>query len=203
MTLRFVTSNRDKLREASELLRRPLTAVSAELEEIQTTDLEQLVRHKTLQAYRGLRRPLIVEDTALVFKAWKELPGPFVKFFLENLGLDGLVDALSAFENWDAVAISGVGYHDGGAVHYFEGRVEGQIVAPRGAGGFGWDAIFRPLGAERTYAEMAPEEKHRHSMRAAALKALADHLDSPRTAPRSSYPRLAGIPEPPGRPDSA
>jgi non-canonical purine NTP pyrophosphatase (RdgB/HAM1 family) len=203
MTLRFVTSNKDKLREAAELLRRPLAAVTLELEEIQTTDLERLVRHKTLQAYRSVRRPLIVEDTSLLFKAWGELPGPFIKFFLANLGLNGLVDALSAFENWDAVAVCGVGYHDGVEIHYFEGRAEGQIVAPRGAGGFGWDPIFRPLGAERTFAEMAPEEKHRYSMRAAAMKALSDYLASPRAKPSRSYPRLAGIPEPPGRPDSA
>jgi non-canonical purine NTP pyrophosphatase (RdgB/HAM1 family) len=203
MTLRFVTSNKDKLREASELLRRPLAAVSLELEEIQTTDLEQIVRHKALQAYRTVRRPLIVEDTSLVFKAWGELPGPFIKFFVQNLGLDGLVDALSPSENWDAVAVSGVGYHDGGAIHYFEGRVEGQIAAPRGASGFGWDPIFRPQGASRSFAEMAPEEKHRHSMRAAAMKALSSHLDSPRSKPSRSYPSLARIPDPPGRPDSA
>jgi len=203
MTLRFVTSNDGKLREATGLLRRPLLAVHAELEEIQTTGLEQLVRHKAAQAYRQVRRPLIVEDTSLVFRAWNELPGPFIKHFLQNLGLDGLVDALAPFENWDAVALCGLGYHDGAEVHYFEGRVEGRIVVARGEGGFGWDPIFRPLDSERTFAEMTPEEKNRHSMRAPAMKALADFLASPRARPRRGYPRAARIPEPPGRPDSA
>jgi non-canonical purine NTP pyrophosphatase (RdgB/HAM1 family) len=203
MTLRFVSSNRDKIREASEILRRPLAPVSVEIEELQTTDLQKLVRHKAHQAYRGLRHPLIVEDTSLVFQAWRALPGPFIKYFLENLGLEGLVDALAPFENWDAQAISGVGYHDGNRVHYFEGRVAGRIVAPAGGGGFGWDPIFRPDGAERSFAEMEPEEKHRHSMRAAALKELAAYLDSPQARPRRAFTRLAPVPNPPGRPDSA
>ena len=43
----------------------------------------------------------------------------------------------------------------------FEGRVFGEIVdAPRGAGGFGYDPIFRPDGHEKTFGEMTSEEKH-------------------------------------------
>src|SRR5690606_13710142 len=43
-----------------------------------------------------------------------------------------------------------------------EGSVEGTIlVAPRGDGGFGYDPVFVPLeGDGRTFAEMAPGEKH-------------------------------------------
>jgi XTP/dITP diphosphohydrolase len=197
MTLRFVTSNREKFREACELLRRPLLLVSLELEELQTTDLELLLRHKAAQAFRRLGSPLIVEDTALVFKAWGALPGPFVKFFVRHLGLEGMVDALSSFENWDAEALCGVGYHDGERVHYFEGRTPGTIAAPAGGGGFGWDPIFRPEGAHRTFAEMTPEEKQRHSMRAKAMKALAAHLD--RASLTGGDPRPEPAPSPSDR----
>jgi len=44
--------------------------------------------------------------------------------------------------------------------------------SPRGTSGFGWDAIFQPLGSERTFAEMTPEEKDRFSMRRLALEQL-------------------------------
>ena len=179
MTLRFVTTNNGKLREVSQMLRRPLLGVGLELEEIQTTDIERLVWHKTMQAYRKLRVPLIVEDTSLIFKQWGALPGPFIKYFLENLGLKGMVDALAPFENWIAAAICGVGYHDGARVHYFEGRVEGIIVFPTGEGGFGWDAIFRPDGSSATYAEMSAGQKNTCSHRAVAMKALEAHLETP------------------------
>ncbi|MCZ6749313.1 MAG: non-canonical purine NTP pyrophosphatase [SAR324 cluster bacterium] len=199
MTLRFVTTNRDKLTEASELLRRPLIAVNLALDELQTTDLEKIVRHKAQQAYRKVRSPLIVEDTALIFKEWHALPGPFIKHFIEHLGLAGMVDALAPFDNWDAEARCGIGYHDGERVHYFEGRVAGAIASPAGKGGFGWDPIFRPEGASQTFAEMTREEKHGYSMRAVAMKALAAHLDSPRAAFMRTFSPQEPAPPEPGR----
>jgi XTP/dITP diphosphohydrolase len=43
----------------------------------------------------------------------------------------------------------------------FEGRVFGEIVwPPRGEKGFGYDPIFQPNGHERTFGEMASDEKH-------------------------------------------
>ena len=57
-----------------------------------------------------------------------------------------------------------------GTVAVYRGEVAGDIVwPPRGDGGFGYDPVFRPHGAERTFAEMAPEEKRALSHRARAL----------------------------------
>ncbi len=56
-----------------------------------------------------------------------------------------------------------------------EGVVEGEITTERrGEGGFGYDPIFSVGG--RTFAEMGPDEKHRISHRALALRALAAAL---------------------------
>jgi inosine triphosphate pyrophosphatase len=123
---------------------------------------------------------VLVEDTSLRFLAWGALPGPFIKHFIENMGLIGLVDALSPSRNWAAEAVCGIGYHDGLVAHYFEGRVSGMAVLPMGERGWGWDPIFRPHGSGRTYGEMPPDEKRKRSMRALALQKLADHLQSQR-----------------------
>jgi XTP/dITP diphosphohydrolase len=54
-----------------------------------------------------------------------------------------------------------------------EGTVEGTLTeAPRGSGGFGYDPIFVPRGAQRTTAEMAPHEKDAISHRGKAFRAL-------------------------------
>jgi XTP/dITP diphosphohydrolase len=43
----------------------------------------------------------------------------------------------------------------------FEGRVHGTLVwPPRGRKGFGYDPMFLPEGAEKTFGEMSAEEKH-------------------------------------------
>jgi XTP/dITP diphosphohydrolase len=61
---------------------------------------------------------------------------------------------------------------DGGHA-FFEGRVEGRLVAAaRGAGGFGYDPLFVPEGETRTFAEMAAAEKHALSHRRRALDAF-------------------------------
>lgn len=175
-SLIFVTGNPGKLREAQAFLPFTLQGQALDLPEIQTTDAKKLVHHKTLAAFEALQGPIFVEDTFLVFSAWGNLPGPYIKDFLGELGLEGLVRALSPFGNQEALASCHIGYHDGRTVHYFSGTVAGRIVPPKGSGGFGWDAIFAPLGSELTFGEMDLEEKALYSMRAKALQAFADFL---------------------------
>jgi len=175
-SLSFVTSSADKVREASLVLPFRVNHIELQLREIQSVSLEEVVRHKAEQAWHKVQAPLIVEDTAVRFLAWRHMPGPFIKYFIENLGLLGVVDALSPAKDWRAEAITGVGYADGSTIEYFEGRVMGQIVLPMGKQVFGWDAIFRPNGSGRTYAEMSQEEKVTNSMRTVAMKQLAAYL---------------------------
>ncbi len=54
-----------------------------------------------------------------------------------------------------------------------EGRCEGTIVyQPRGAGGFGYDPVFQPLGYRLTFAQLPPQEKDALSHRGRALRDL-------------------------------
>ena len=63
----------------------------------------------------------------------------------------------------------------------FEGTVEGAIVrVRRGAGGFGYDALFQPNGFARTIAEMSAEEKNAISHRGRAVGQLRDFLSTAR-----------------------
>jgi len=174
--LRFATRSEDKIRECRLALGVPIQAVPLDLQEIQSTSLEEVVRAKAHFAYGQLKAPVFVEDTALRFLAWGALPGPLIKHFVEHLGLTGMLDALSPAKHWGAEAACGIGYHDGKTIHYFEGRQLGMVVYPIGVGGFGWDPIFRPSGSGRTYAEMSAEEKSTRSMRAIALRQFGEFL---------------------------
>jgi inosine triphosphate pyrophosphatase len=53
-------------------------------------------------------------------------------------------------------------------MHFFEGKVKGLIVEPRGSRNFGWDAIFQPSGQQQTFGEKTAEEKYRISARGKA-----------------------------------
>lgn len=55
----------------------------------------------------------------------------------------------------------------------FEGRVHGNLVwPPRGTMGFGYDPVFQPIGFEKTFAELEPQQKHDMSHRADAFDKL-------------------------------
>jgi inosine triphosphate pyrophosphatase len=164
--LHFATSNTNKLRELSTLLEHELISVPLDLQEIQTTDLHELLKFKLQQAYEELHAPVIVEDTSLYFDAWNELPGPLIKWFLTGLGLEGIVQALSQFKDKSAQAVCCLAFTDDGkTMHFFEGKLKGLIVEPRGSRNFGWDAIFQAAGQQQTFGEMSAEEKNRISPR--------------------------------------
>ncbi|MHB1536573.1 MAG: non-canonical purine NTP pyrophosphatase, partial [Acidimicrobiales bacterium] len=49
--------------------------------------------------------------------------------------------------------------------------------APRGTSGFGYDSVFVPdAGGGRTFAEMAPSDKHALSHRGRAFRSLVEML---------------------------
>ena len=64
--------------------------------------------------------------------------------------------------------------------HLFEGICHGAIeTAPRGTGGFGYDPIFTPDGANKTFGEMTLSEKTRYSHRQKAAALLVLFLQHP------------------------
>ena len=63
--------------------------------------------------------------------------------------------------------------------HTFEGTVEGEILtSQKGAGGFGYDPVFRPEGYDLTFAELDSAEKNQISHRGRAIKKFIDFLDA-------------------------
>jgi XTP/dITP diphosphohydrolase len=79
---------------------------------------------------------------------------------------------LSAEGRASATTDGQVAGDDGVPVKLFEGVVPGEIVAPRGDGGFGFDPIFEYNG--KTFAEMDTEEKNAISHRGRALAKFAE-----------------------------
>lgn len=139
---------------------------------------DDVTRAKCKAAYLAVQKPVIIEDTCLCFNAMKGLPGPYIKWFLDKLGPEGLYDMLRAWDDKSAYALCTFAYCDGNLddIRLFQGRTEGEIVSPRGPRNFGWDPCFQPTGYNLTYAEMGPEEKNKISHRSKALILLKEQL---------------------------
>jgi len=66
-----------------------------------------------------------------------------------------------------------------GKEYKFEGICKGIIIAKRrGERGFGYDPVFVPDGAEKTFGEMSLEEKNIYSHRRKAVDQLVEFLQN-------------------------
>jgi len=66
----------------------------------------------------------------------------------------------------------------GRACMVVSGRVEGEILeAPRGSGGFGYDPVFFFAELGKSFAELSPGEKNRHSHRGKAFRRMMEVLE--------------------------
>ena len=63
--------------------------------------------------------------------------------------------------------------------YLFDGICKGQIITEqKGLQGFGYDPVFIPDGATKTFAEMTMDEKNSYSHRKKAISKLIDFLMS-------------------------
>ncbi|KAI8816968.1 inosine triphosphate pyrophosphatase [Fimicolochytrium jonesii] len=179
----FVTGNANKLREVQAILSPTGLAVTnhkLDLPELQGTT-QTVSREKARHACAVLNKPVLTEDTSLCFKALNDLPGPYIKWFMEGVGHDGLNRMLAGFEDKSADAVCTFAYCEPGQEPViFEGRTRGRIVPARGPTDFGWDAVFQPDGFEETYAELRKEVKNTISHRYRALQKVVEFLQSRR-----------------------
>ncbi|KAJ5324426.1 hypothetical protein N7476_003026 [Penicillium atrosanguineum] len=174
----FVTGNPNKIIEVNAIIGNsiPIQPVALDVPEIQGT-LEEIARDKCRRATLIVNGPVIVEDSALEFNAMKGLPGPYIKYFLESLGNDGLNRMLYGYEDKSAEAVCTFAFSTGPTMEplLFQGRLKdvllivskGKIVPARGSPVFGWEPIFEHEGA--TLAEMAHDKKNKLSHRYQAL----------------------------------
>lgn len=176
----FITGNQHKAEQVANWLSTHIPHRKIDLDELQTLDIHQIVEHKARQAYGILNTPVLIEDVSLTFNALGQLPGPFIKWFIQELDYPGLVKLLEGYDDRSARAGCCYGFYDGAGLHFFEGEVTGRIAGrPRGSGGFGFDPVFIPDGYSVTRAEMDGDAYAKTSPRKFALDKLKQFLARP------------------------
>ncbi|MFC3957822.1 RdgB/HAM1 family non-canonical purine NTP pyrophosphatase [Halovivax cerinus] len=180
MTIRFVTGNEGKVREARAYFDgiADVEQVAYDYDEIQAAELEAIARRGAVEAYRELGGddPVVVEDSGLAIDALDGFPGPYSAYVEDTLGIERVWQLAADEENRRARFRSVIAYASGDPadpdVETFVGTVAGTIVSPRGEGGFGYDPIFAYNGT--TMAEMDTEAKNAISHRGRAFAAFAE-----------------------------
>jgi XTP/dITP diphosphohydrolase len=176
--INLVTGNAGKAAELAALLGIEVTAVKRDLPEIQSLDAREVAARKAADALQLLGEPVLVDDTGLAVEEWNGLPGALIAWFIETVGLPGILKMAEGLTDRRATVTTALGYAAPGTpVQVFQGTLRGSLTtSPRGTSGFGYDPIFIPEGGTRTYAEMTPEEKNRISHRWIAVEQMKHSL---------------------------
>lgn len=183
--LTLLTSNQDKAREYTALLRVPMAVSKPCHPEIQALDPAVVAQDKAARAYARLGKPVMVDDTGLGLTAWNGYPGALISWVMKSVGPDGLISMAFNLSDRRAVMTTAIGYADQHGARSFTGTVEGLLAnAPAGDYGFDFDCVFIP-GSDpggRTRAEMMDATRREHSPLRLAVKAMLAELGAP-TAP--------------------
>ena len=178
----FITGNKNKAMFLKKHLGIEVGHKALDLDEIQSLDIKEVSIHKAKQAFSLIKSPVLVEDVGYTILALGKLPGPFIKWFEKELGLEGICKLVDGLGNRKATVEIVYTYFDGRDIVTFESQERGSIPAkPRGELGFGWNPIFVPDGAIKTYAEMNEEETAKYSLRSPVLpkiKMFLSELDN-------------------------
>ena len=180
----MATANTHKVAEIQQLLQTSYEIISLQaigcLEEIpETADtLEGNALQKAWYVYDNYHQNCFSDDTGLEIEALNGRPGVFSARYAgeaKDAGanirkvlaeMNGMTNRKACFRTVIAIILDGKAY-------CFEGRVDGTLLEEeRGAGGFGYDAIFLPEGHSRSFAEMSLEEKSKLSHRGNAVQKL-------------------------------
>ena len=200
MKLLFATANKNKLREAAEILGDMVQVISpselninADVEETgETLQDTSILKARTLYDLSGL--DCFADDTGLEVEVLNGAPGVLTARYAacfpggalphdSEANMNRLLEELSEYstpESRRARFRTVITLIYEGRQYCFEGIVSGTIAQGKaGNGGFGYDPIFIPDGfGGRTMAEISEDEKNAISHRGRALRAMAEFLST-------------------------
>lgn len=188
MELLFATSNLNKVREISALLPKDFRILSLQdidlTQEIPETSptLEGNAQQKADFITTGFGLDCFADDTGLEIEALKGAPGVRSAHYAgegrsDTANMNRVLEELEGATSRSAQFRTVIALNLNGQRYLFEGSIKGEIVHERrGDQGFGYDPIFLPEGSDRTFAEMAMDEKNTFSHRARAFSKMIQFL---------------------------
>lgn len=180
----FITSNYHKFREIAEIFASYSKEIRIRIAkikkiEIQSDNLEKIVQFaaKWILENTSFRHLFFIEDAGLFIHALNGFPGPYSHYIYETIGINGILKLMHNITDRSALFQSVIAFWDGHKIITFKGQVSGYIaLEPKGTFGFGFDPIFIPQNAIKTFAEMTTQEKNIYSHRARAAKKLIEYI---------------------------
>jgi len=129
--LHYVTSNKSKIEVAQKYLHPHGVIVSGsqlEFDEIQSSSIEIIARHKAAEAFRKLNKPLLVNDAGWYIPALNGFPGPYMKLANEWLTSNDFLNLMSGHSDRRIIFREVLYYVDSAISKPFISELEGTIL---------------------------------------------------------------------------
>jgi len=179
ISIYFVTSNYNKLNEAKNAFKKSnfkVKKLDLELPENQHESQDQIILQKLKYAWKSIKSPLFVDDTAIYFERFPNFPGIITKQFVSGLGIKNIQKIIR--EKEPAYFRTLVGYADSNGFKIFEGVLKGRLTK-KNPGKINplaqFSSIFIPDKHSRTLEEIGGDIVSSH--RRKALQKLKVYLD--------------------------
>ncbi|GEM69483.1 non-canonical purine NTP pyrophosphatase [Sphingobacterium mizutaii NBRC 14946 = DSM 11724] len=189
MELVFATNNAHKLEEVQQMVGdkfvlKSLADIGCD-DDIPETGVtfQENAKQKTDYLFQKYSIDCFGDDSGLEIDALNGEPGVYSARYSGSRdmekNIDLVLEKLQGQEDRKARFKTVISLFLQGEQYFFEGTVEGRIIAGRtGTAGFGYDPIFIPDGYDQTFAEMSLEEKNKISHRSKAVSKLVEFLNS-------------------------
>lgn len=154
----FASSNSNKYREIEPILGQfGLVShfVNVSLQEIQSESIFRIAKAKSTAAFEHIQKPVIIEDDGFYINTLNGFPGQYSSFVYNTLGNRGLLKLMENKINRKAYFLSVIAYNDGHTSQLFTGKTQGMVNKSATNGGWGFDPIFVPKNAVKTYGELS------------------------------------------------
>lgn len=169
----FVTSNKGKVATMQRHIKRhgvdlKIVQQSLDIIEPQADTSVEVAKVKARQAYKILKRPVLVDDSSFHISVLGGFPGPYIKYMIATIGIDGIMSFMRGKPDRNAYFLSSLVYIDElGVEHIFEdapyyGTITQEIDDYDSEKSWSeLHKIFIPSGSDKVLARMTDEDRLR------------------------------------------
>lgn len=166
----FVTSNKGKIGSMQRHVERlgiNLNIVQQPLDiiEPQADTSAEVAKVKARQAYKMLKQPVLVDDSSFHISVLGGFPGPYIKYMLTTIGIDGIISFMKDKTDRSAYFLSSLVYIDeSGKEYLFEDAPYYGTITPEiddYNSERAWSELYKifiPDGGDKVLARMTDED---------------------------------------------
>ncbi len=169
ITINFITGNPGKVKTMQNHIKKygfDVVQTKLSLVEPQANNAEAVALSKAMQAFKTLKQPVVVEDSSFHIDELKGFPGPYIKYVLQTLGVEGILALTKHLKNRTCRFTSALAYIDSdGVPRTFVQKGDAGILdtkVDKTPSGEAWSDLWRifiPSGYKKPLTGLNKQEK--------------------------------------------